>query len=53
MPEPARTERVLVGRVEVITPEMQAEARQIGDSPDELEARFGRFAEPVAASLAW
>jgi len=53
VPEPARTERVLVGRVEVITPEMQAEARQIGDSPEELEARFGRFAEPVAASLAW
>ena len=52
-PRPDEVERVLVGRVEVITPEMQADARAIGGNASALVDTFGRFAEPVAASLSW
>jgi hypothetical protein len=57
-PAPAELRRALVGRAEVITPEMelaiQAAVDQFGEGTDESRAaavksvrRFGRFAEPV------
>ena len=45
-PYPQEFERVMVGRVEVITPEMVSLARSM--TPSERNAHFGRFAEPVA-----
>ncbi|MCP4805753.1 MAG: hypothetical protein GY913_35725 [Proteobacteria bacterium] len=52
-PSPTEVERVLVGRVEVITPEMQETARSLEQDPQAWEEAFGRFAEPVGASLSW
>lgn len=57
-PAPARLERVLVGRVEILTPEMETSIRELvdrlGDSKIETRdgasaelAKFGRFAEPL------
>lgn len=61
-PRPSELIRVLVGRVEIITPEMEAEIEQavseLGDSsrslPDvaaEITNRHGRFAEPVLKAV--
>ncbi|HZS09889.1 MAG TPA: hypothetical protein VFD58_33995 [Blastocatellia bacterium] len=61
-PAPSQLTRVLVGRAEIITPEMekaiQAAVTQFGgDSPDARAAaintvrRYGRFAEPVLRNL--
>ncbi|MFQ5503305.1 MAG: hypothetical protein ACE5F1_00740 [Planctomycetota bacterium] len=57
-PKPDRIERVLIGRVEIITPEMEksllSNARLLGDPSFEVRERatrallrYGRFAEPV------
>lgn len=57
-PAPAELERVLVGRVEVLTPEMERAIRdlvdRLGDSKIEVRdaataglQKYGRFAEPV------
>jgi len=58
-PQPAELVRVLVGRVEVITPEIEREVLAIlsSDSSDAyvltfLRKHHGRFAEPILASLA-
>jgi len=61
-PQPAQLMRVLVGRIEIITPEMEtairAELKQLDDPSPEVRAaaraalrRQGRFAEPVLKRL--
>lgn len=54
-PEPTESVRVIVGRVEVLTPDDLADARgllQLDDAGSALDARFGRLAEPVLRRLA-
>lgn len=61
-PRPSELMRVLVGRVEIITPEMEAEivraaaglvdsSRRVQDVAAEISHRHGRFAEPVLKSV--
>jgi hypothetical protein len=61
-PRPSELTRVLVGRVEIITPEMEAEiehsaagledsSRSIQDVAAEITHRHGRFAEPVLKTV--
>lgn len=61
-PRPAELTRVLVGRVEIITPEMEAEiehaaaglgdpSRSLQDVAAEITHRHGRFAEPVLKAV--
>jgi len=52
-PKPARIERTFVGRIEVITPELEAallEARKKNDGA--ALAKYGRFAEPILSRAA-
>lgn len=54
-PQPSEVSRVLVGRIEIITPEMEKEiqssltdsSRAVNDVAEEIMRRHGRFAEPV------
>lgn len=54
-PQPSEISRVLVGRIEIITPEMEKEiessladsSRAVNDVAEEIMRRHGRFAEPV------
>jgi len=54
-PEPSEVSRVLVGRIEIITPEMEKEiesslrdsSRDLNDVAEEIMRKHGRFAEPV------
>lgn len=54
-PQPSETSRVLVGRIEIITPETEKEiqsslsdsSRAVNDVAEEIMRRHGRFAEPV------
>jgi hypothetical protein len=53
-PAPDELQRVLVGRIEIITPETELSVRELlGSEPnderaiDTLRSRFGRFAQPV------
>lgn len=54
-PEPSEISRVLVGRIEIITPEMKKEiesllsdsSRDVNDVAEQIIRRHGRFAEPV------
>lgn len=54
-PQPSEVSRVLVGRIEIITPEMEREiessladsSRAVNDVAEEIMRRHGRFAEPV------
>lgn len=48
-PPPQEFNRVMVGRVEVITPEMVSLARSM--TPSERAEHFGRFADPVSQFL--
>ncbi len=61
-PCPSELTRVLVGRVEIITPEMEAEiegaaagledsSRSLQDVAAEITQRHGRFAEPVLRTV--
>jgi len=61
-PRPSELTRVLVGRVEIITPEMEAEiehaaaglgdsSRSVRDVAAEITHRHGRFAEPVLKAV--
>ena len=58
-PQPTETSRVLVGRIEIITPEMESEietilsdsSRDLNDISEELMRKHGRFAEPVLKDL--
>jgi hypothetical protein len=61
-PRPSELTRVLVGRVEIITPEMEADvvqaAERLGDSSQslrdvaaEITQKHGRFAEPVLKAV--
>jgi hypothetical protein len=58
-PQPTETSRVLVGRIEIITPEMENEiettlsdsSRDLNDVSEELMLKHGRFAEPVLKDL--
>jgi hypothetical protein len=52
-PKPAKTARVFVGRIEVITPEAeQAVLEAVTHNDRAALARYGRFLEPIAMSLA-
>ena len=54
-PAPTSSVRVMVARIEVITPEDLADAEALlakADASATLEARFGRLAEPVLRRLA-
>lgn len=54
-PQPSELTRVLVGRIEIITPEMEKEielslsdsSRDLKDVAEEIMRKHGRFAEPV------
>lgn len=54
-PQPSEVSRVLVGRIEIITPEMEKEiestltdsSRAVSNVAEEIMRRHGRFAEPV------
>lgn len=58
-PQPTEISRVLVGRIEIITPEMEAEIEAaLGDSSRDINetavgiiSKHGRFAEPVLKDL--
>jgi hypothetical protein len=58
-PQPSELTRVLVGRIEIITPEMEKEiesslsdsSRDLKDVAEEISRRHGRFAEPVLKAL--
>jgi len=52
-PQPAEVTRVFVGRLELITPEMQTEVeRAIRDGDEALLSQYGRFLEPIARRVA-
>jgi hypothetical protein len=54
-PQPSEVSRVLVGRIEIITPEMEKEimsslsdsSRDLDEVAEEIMRKHGRFAEPV------
>jgi hypothetical protein len=54
-PQPSELTRVLVGRIEIITPEMEKEiessladsSRDLNEVAEEITRKHGRFAEPV------
>ena len=56
-PKPAKTVRVLVGRIEILTPEFEQQiqglAARLSDDPqaENKLRRLGRFAEPVILEI--
>jgi hypothetical protein len=51
-PKPAETSRVFVGRMEIITPEIQNDVRQaLARSDRATLEKFGRFLEPIAKRI--
>lgn len=58
-PQPSELTRVLVGRIEIITPEMEKEielslsdsSRDLKDVAEEITRKHGRFAEPVLKAV--
>jgi hypothetical protein len=58
-PQPSELSRVLVGRIEIITPEMEREiesslndsSRDLNEVAEEITLKHGRFAEPVLKDL--
>ncbi|HEY6391996.1 MAG TPA: hypothetical protein VIX89_12005, partial [Bryobacteraceae bacterium] len=49
-PKPAKIERTFVGRIEVITPEMETAVLEANKKNDRATlARYGRFLEPILA----
>jgi len=52
-PKPARIERTFVGRIEVITPEMETAVLEASKKNDQAAlARYGRFLEPILSQAA-
>ncbi len=58
-PQPSELTRVLVGRIEIITPEMEKEiesslhdsSRDLSEVAAEITLKHGRFAEPVLKAV--
>jgi len=51
-PQPAAIRRVFVGRVEIVTPEIQSNLRRALDAGDQATlGKYGRFLEPMTMFL--
>jgi hypothetical protein len=52
VPEPTRVERVFVGRIELVTPAIEAEVRDaIAHNDGRVLQKYGRFIEPILARV--